>query len=224
MRSRNGRRDSPETARYVLAGICGTTMPGQRRSSARCHVRGANVRRLDEAAQSKVDRSSRMGRGGTENARGGTHPVGTAPLRDVLVPLGAPCGQGGLVTIEDIKARLAAATPGPWEMRPDGWQVTSAQCNICGTFHTHQMHDGGRLVSVRPVQPDADLIAHAPTDLARLVAVAEAAAELRGQRAIAPCILAADDEDVYCEAHDLAGYPCAAGRLVAALDALDGDR
>lgn len=65
-----------------------------------------------------------------------------------------------MLDLEPIKARLAAATPGPWEMQdeyiacPDGDFV----CTIV---------DGG-------TERDAMLIANAPTDLAALVAEVEA--------------------------------------------------
>lgn len=72
--------------------------------------------------------------------------------------------------IERIEAELAAITPGPWEVRQDGWQVTTAaHCNICGTHQVHQMHDGGRSTGEYPVQPDARFIANAPTHIRRLL-------------------------------------------------------
>jgi hypothetical protein len=74
------------------------------------------------------------------------------------------------MTLPAIRARLAAATPGPWRSRPhqqpeyryvafstkrDEWYTTS------------------------PLEPaDADFIAHAPADIAALLAVAEAAETL----------------------------------------------
>jgi len=70
----------------------------------------------------------------------------------------------------EIAARAAAATPGPWEVDPGGWQVRSGVCNICGTFHCHQMHDGGRTDGEHPIQPDADFIAHAREDIPWLLA------------------------------------------------------
>ncbi len=72
--------------------------------------------------------------------------------------------------------------------------------------------------------------ANAPTDLALLLDVAEAAAQLRGGRDIEPCVLGDDDGDVtWCEAHDLPAYQrptrpdylCAAGHLVDALNRLE---
>src|SRR5690606_4182194 len=64
--------------------------------------------------------------------------------------------------LDEIEERLANATPGPWEMgavepMPDGWPgaYAAVEPNIAG--------------GLDPL--DAELIAHAPTDLAALVAV-----------------------------------------------------
>jgi hypothetical protein len=59
--------------------------------------------------------------------------------------------------LEPIRARLAAATPGPWEAEHRGFEV----------YETHTAH--GDLVAEASLQiSDAELIAHAPADLAAL--------------------------------------------------------
>lgn len=78
------------------------------------------------------------------------------------------------VDLDAIKARLAAATPGPWShdepylraiRNRSGTEVASAHISYGGT---------GRGAWF----PDADLIAHAPEDLATLVAEVERLGEL----------------------------------------------
>lgn len=71
--------------------------------------------------------------------------------------------------LDEIEQRLANATPGPWEMgavepMPDGWPgaYAAVEPNIAG--------------GLDPL--DADLIAHAPTDLAALVTVVREVAAL----------------------------------------------
>lgn len=65
--------------------------------------------------------------------------------------------------LEQIEQRLAAATPGPWELgkvtpMPDGWP---------GFYADVEPNIGGGLDP-----QDAELIAHAPADLAALLAFA----------------------------------------------------
>jgi hypothetical protein len=71
--------------------------------------------------------------------------------------------------LDPIRARLATATPGPWE---EYWQghihapanyPQAAAVSICQTFGREDR-----------VHPNAALIAHAPTDLAKLVSAVEA--------------------------------------------------
>jgi hypothetical protein len=59
--------------------------------------------------------------------------------------------------LEDIKDRLAAATPGPWELIGGGEWISPIGIPVAPD-------DGG----VGP--QDAEFIAHAPTDIARLLA------------------------------------------------------
>jgi len=60
-----------------------------------------------------------------------------------------------------IRARLAAATPGPWRLQ------TCACGAVCDDAAA--VKAGGVLVVECADDPDADLIAHAPTDLAALL-------------------------------------------------------
>jgi len=85
-----------------------------------------------------------------------------------------------MTDIEAIRSRLAAATPGPWRLKPqdpakihrgtvqieeDGRAIeVVAEC-YCGAYEGHGLHN-------------ADLIAHAPTDLDALVDEVE---RLRGE-------------------------------------------
>jgi hypothetical protein len=80
------------------------------------------------------------------------------------------------VSAESIKQRLAAAEPGPWEVMPGtlyGGGYTVGRRGVAvddwGTEEYHVKH-----VLVDNAE-EAELIAHAPTDLALLLTVAEAA-------------------------------------------------
>lgn len=70
----------------------------------------------------------------------------------------------------DIESRLAAATPGPWQLeRPhvdqDGWRRGSAIAGTPGRQTIYTVHDGRGTFPAA----DAKLIAHAPTDLRTLL-------------------------------------------------------
>jgi hypothetical protein len=81
------------------------------------------------------------------------------------------------MTLPTIRARLAAATPGPWVRQSsddgasDPWWID-----------THASPEGPEPVWAPPQYPvseaDADFIAHAPDDIAALLAVAQAAEAL----------------------------------------------
>ena len=75
---------------------------------------------------------------------------------------------------ESIRERLAAATPGPWTADTDDRDdtpvgITSATEDIVSTGYNDWGPCGGCYN-----QDNADLIAHAPTDLVLLLAAAEA--------------------------------------------------
>ncbi|MBN9607824.1 MAG: hypothetical protein BGO26_10160 [Actinobacteria bacterium 69-20] len=66
------------------------------------------------------------------------------------------------IDLDAIKARLAAATPGPWDYVGQGWITHPGT-----TFAAVGTPDQGMIPCT---DADADLIAHAPTDLAALLA------------------------------------------------------
>lgn len=89
---------------------------------------------------------------------------------------------------DQISARLAAATPGPWVR--EGREVYRG-CSCNGEFLTSTTHD-----------PDADLIANAPADLAwllserkRLLAAVEAAERAGAVKALRSLADSFDDRD-----------------------------
>lgn len=81
--------------------------------------------------------------------------------------------------LKAIRARLAAATPGPWHAwdRGIGYEVHKGAERDClsefgtGSEHCDELNDGFRETFARG---DADLIAHAPADLAALCDEVEA--------------------------------------------------
>jgi hypothetical protein len=78
--------------------------------------------------------------------------------------------------IDDIKARLAAATPGPWRYWTNGFDryVIGNEDPKTGTFESiigGEPHEG----AIDENDPNCTLIANAPADLAYLLRVAEAA-------------------------------------------------
>jgi hypothetical protein len=78
--------------------------------------------------------------------------------------------------IDDIKARLAAATPGPWRYWTNGFDryVIGNEDPKTGTFESiigGEPHEG----AIDENDPNCTLIASAPTDLAYLLRIAEAA-------------------------------------------------
>ena len=114
------------------------------------------------------------------------------------------------MSIESIRQRLDAATPEPWRVSPrPGTQLVA-----------HWIDDGRQYELFRsdPLDPNeaanVDLVVHAPTDLALLLEVAEAAREARDSTGVEYAderlryaVLQIDREDWT--------------RLMAALDALE---
>lgn len=82
-------------------------------------------------------------------------------------------------TIEAIRDRLEAATPGPWTLLDQGYGRWGVGCKrwprTPSVVYAHSAWDGFGNGSR---EADAALIAAAPTDLALLLAVAEAAKEM----------------------------------------------
>lgn len=82
-----------------------------------------------------------------------------------------------------VKARLAAATPGPWVVDTGGFDTIAQVCSEDWAIHDGHIDIG-----------DAQLIAHAPIDLARLLAIVEVM-----QAAIEQSIARSDDYgDSHC--------------------------
>lgn len=86
------------------------------------------------------------------------------------------------MSLEMIRQRLEAATPGPWEQRhgqllmpPQRYEVIGADGTWLVTAGDNDYGPAGGLYGA----DNAALIAHAPTDLKLLLAVAEAAKALR---------------------------------------------
>ena len=84
-----------------------------------------------------------------------------------------------MLDLEPIKARLAAATPGPWIYRNtcEIWDPERPVCEIEGASVVPLDND----VKVLPYGQDLNLIVNAPRDLAALIAEVE---RLRRQRAV----------------------------------------
>ncbi len=118
------------------------------------------------------------------------------------------------MSIESIHQRLDAGTPGPWA---DALGPLFGAVVCPGLSNDSEYTDvvyGGRVVCESIGTADAALVAHAPTDLALLLEVAEAAREARDSSGVECAderlryvVLQVDKEDLT--------------RLVAALDALD---
>lgn len=101
--------------------------------------------------------------------------------------------------LSEIEARLTAATPGPWELgevtpMPDGWPgfYADVEPNIGGGIDPH----------------DADLIAHAPADLAAFLAVVKAVRALH-----------VDDGQGWCDGCDRFINACPTLAALSELDA-----
>ena len=107
--------------------------------------------------------------------------------------------------LEPIKERLAAATPGPWRVWTDP-DPTKVRATAVETAWCHGDIEGDTelITDYLPTDADAEMIAHAPSDLAALVAEVE---RLRGQidavRAATanhpnPCEKHPEDDPVSC--------------------------
>jgi len=72
---------------------------------------------------------------------------------------------------EQMKARLEAATPGPWEWDDDQWLEPNRGGYV---LSNDSVVDKNRVEPVTVSPENATLIAHAPTDLAKLHAALDA--------------------------------------------------
>lgn len=116
--------------------------------------------------------------------------------------------------LNEIEARLAAATPGPWEndgggeigqhySRPEPYQQIVSTTVSCGSYCL-----GGSSAGVEH-HDDAELIAHAPADLAALVAVVREVEGLHQPHAVI-CLNPSHGKDcdaMVCDTCD-APWPC----------------
>ena len=77
-----------------------------------------------------------------------------------------------MLDLEPIKKRLAEASPGPWSWDCDLLRQGEYGEPVLGS---EPVYDGGEMIGSTTVvlRTDAALIAHAPTDLAALVAEVE---------------------------------------------------
>lgn len=93
------------------------------------------------------------------------------------------------MSLESIRKRLVNATPGPWEWAADrggpGYVQLYCPDEAVDEYEADVLSAEGNQVLV--VETNAELIAHAPTDLALLVDVAEAAGELLMAEDAASC-------------------------------------
>ena len=77
------------------------------------------------------------------------------------------------MSIESVRRRVAAATSWPWAESPGGIYGVVVSPGLTNGNRAIDAAYGGRVVGESMTVADADLIAHAPTDLALLLAVAE---------------------------------------------------
>ncbi len=83
--------------------------------------------------------------------------------------------------LAEIKARLSAATPGPWTVsRSDSDHGhINYQVENFGYEHDGCVAFCSELTNFRQAKKNAELIAHAPTDISRLISALELAIEQR---------------------------------------------
>ncbi len=91
--------------------------------------------------------------------------------------------------VDEIKARLEAATPGPWKIYDNGFDVYMAagvrnalpgerSTFDCGIIKEKSIYGGEPCEGAfDPTDPDHELIANAPTDISHLLAEREALRE-----------------------------------------------
>lgn len=111
--------------------------------------------------------------------------------------------------LNQILARLAAATPGPWKCHDFGYEGMDEPVNIvvhAGEFDWHAI-DNGEFIVATPTWDhggyrNADMIAHAPTDIAALLAEVERLRE--NAHRLAPCDMRCEEpyDFAWCETHD----------------------
>ena len=102
--------------------------------------------------------------------------------------------------LEPIKERLEAATPGPWRVWRDP-DPTRARATAVETAWCYGDIEGDTelITDYLPTDADAELIAHAPEDIASLVAEVE---RLRGQIEGLCAIIDSHPNPLECGKHD----------------------
>lgn len=88
----------------------------------------------------------------------------------------APVTALDLARLEELEGR---ATPGPWTVRPDGWQITAPDNNVAGFHNRVTIHDGGRPTSGNEGPADAEFIAALRNAAPSLLAAARAVVRVR---------------------------------------------
>lgn len=126
-----------------------------------------------------------------------------------------------MTRLDEIEARLAAATPGPWEAY--GTTVAAmtgpGDCGGCSGLPSPE-HEPSCLWSqiAGADEPDAELIAHAPADLSSLLAVVREVARLH-QPCHTECLN--PSHEAFCEAQICKTcdhiWPCPTARALEAL-------
>ncbi len=112
-----------------------------------------------------------------------------------------------MTRLDAIRARLSAATPGPWTATEDGSLIEDPDADVFCLYAQYPVQLGGttKWYPAEKQRENAALIAAAPADLAALLAVAEAAlrlhVELRTSRTFAeaaeePCWNGSSDRDI----------------------------
>lgn len=138
-----------------------------------------------------------------------------------------------MTRLDEIAARLEAATPGPWEAY--GTTVAAmtgpGDCGGCSGLPSPE-HEPSCLWSeiAGADEPDAELIAHAPADLSSLLAVVREVAGLHrpvpdglgdtgtGYGTVSPACGTCGTHDEYA-----VPWPCPTARALEALTEIEGD-
>lgn len=82
---------------------------------------------------------------------------------------------------DEIRARLAAATPGPWGPGVPCDSIVSQNPEVLAIYQDpadHARYYGGACIAESMRESDRDLVMNAPADIAHLLALVEAAATL----------------------------------------------
>ena len=130
------------------------------------------------------------------------------------------------MSIESVRRRVAAATSWPWAESPGGIYGVVVSPGLTNGNRAIDAAYGGRVVGESMTVADADLIAHAPTDLALLLAVAEVMKGQDHRQCSSPDAACAVCDAYSCEASPhchLCGalWPCPSTLALDALEAAE---